>query len=344
MTHPLTLIGNEGSPYSRKMRAVLRYRRIPHVWMASQGPEYVAPPAVPVAMVPVLVWHEADGRMRESMIDSTPQIERLEREYTARSLRPDDPALALLAALVEDYADEWCTKFMFHYRWAHVDCDAWAREHLIRQINPASTDAAIAKFAGWFGPRQVGRLGVVGSNAATAPLIEAGYLRLLADLDHLLHQRLFLFGARPSAGDFGLHGQLSQLCLFDPAPARLARERAPRVVAWIERLEDLSGWSATPEQWLAREAVLPALAPLLASIGTSYVPFMLANAVARAAGQEQVACTVDGQPWQQKVFPYQAKCLQWLRESFGRLDVADREWLVQALRPSGCDALFTAVV
>lgn len=340
MNHPLTLIGNEGSPYSRKMRAVLRYRRIPHVWSASQGPEYVAPPAVPVAMVPVLVWHEADGRMRESMIDSTPQIERLEREHAARSLRPDDPALALLAALVEDYADEWCTKFMFHYRWALAENDAWAREHLIRQINPASTETAIAKFAAFFGPRQVGRLGVVGSNPGTAALIEAGYVRLLADLDHLLQQRLFLFGARPSAGDFGLYGQLSQLCLFDPVSARLARERAPRVVAWTERLEDLSGWAATPEQWLARDAVLPALTPLLNSIGASYVPFMLANAAARAAGQEQVHCSVDGQPWQQKVFPYQAKCLQWLREQFGRLGADDRRWVLETLQGSGCAALF----
>lgn len=340
MTHPLTIIGNEGSPYSRKMRAVLRYRNIPHRWMVSNGPEYVAPPKVPVEVIPVLVWHADDGAMRESMVDSTPQIARLEREYAGRSLRPADPALTLLASLIEDYGDEWCTKFMFHYRWADDPSIAWAREHLIRQINPASEAAAVDKFANWFAPRQIGRLGVVGSNEQTRAIIEGGYERLLAVLERFLNQRLFLFGQRPSAADFGVYGQLTQLCLFDPTSMRMARERAPRVVAWIERLEDLSGWRCEDSQWLPRDAALPALQPLLAEIGASYVPFMLANAAAKMAGQGEVECVILGRTWKQKVFPYQTKCLLWLREEFGRLNAEDQAWVREALRDSGCAALF----
>lgn len=340
--HPLTIIGNEGSPYSRKMRALLRYRRIPHRWVVQGGPEFQAPPPVPVAVIPVLVWHGADGAMREAMVDSTPQIRRLEREHAGRSVLHPDPALEFLSALVEDYADEWCTKFMFHFRWADPAGIAWAREHLIREINPAVPRAQLEQFARNFGDRQVGRRWVVGSNDATAPLIEAGYRRVLGLLEALIASRPFLFGDRPSAADFALHGQFVQLCHWDPRSRAIAQELAPRTVAWTQRLDDLSGWSERDEQWLPRAQVVAGLLPLLHEIGSTYAPFLLANAAAKAAGAEQFQCRIHDTIWRQKVFPYQVKCLNWLREHFASLGAADQAWVSETLAPTGCGVLLAA--
>jgi glutathione S-transferase len=116
---PLLLVGAFGSPYTRKMRALLRYRRIPFRFVLRGSSEDVGIPPVPVALIPVLVFPGRDGSPPEAAIDSTPLIRRLEAAFAERRVVPQDPALAFLDALVEDYADEWLTKAMFHYRWTY---------------------------------------------------------------------------------------------------------------------------------------------------------------------------------------------------------------------------------
>ena len=93
---PLTLVGGYGSPYSRKMRAVLRYRRIPFRWIMRGSADDVGIPPVPVALIPVLVFPGDNGAPDEAMIDSTFEIIRLEAVFKERSLIPPDPALAFL--------------------------------------------------------------------------------------------------------------------------------------------------------------------------------------------------------------------------------------------------------
>ena len=115
--HPLVLAGWYGSPYSWKMRAVLRYRQIPFRWVVRDS-KWDDIPDPPVRIVPVIVFPQPDGSYGEVTVDSSPQIMRLEAEFSGRSIVPTDPTLAFIDALIEDYADEWLTKAMYHYRWA----------------------------------------------------------------------------------------------------------------------------------------------------------------------------------------------------------------------------------
>jgi len=340
MKQPLTIVGAPGSPYSRKMRALLRYRRIPHVWVLNFSNESKELPKPRVQLLPVLVFPGADGRPAEASVDSTPLIRRLEREHAGRGVVPPDPVLAFLDALLEDYADEWLTKCMFHYRWAFEADAAYASQVLPRWSGIDRSDAEIAPLAEQFAKRQIGRLWVVGSNATTAPVIEASYRRLLALLDARLCEAPFVLGRRPAACDFGLFGQLTQLVHFDPTPMAIAREQSPRIAAWVDVVEDLSGLEVSSEDWLATGEIPDTLRALLGEVGRVYAPFLLANARALERGDERVECTIDERLWVQQPFPYQAKCLRALREGYTKLPAGERAAVDAALAGTGCEVLF----
>ncbi|MFZ0887450.1 MAG: glutathione S-transferase family protein [Candidatus Binataceae bacterium] len=337
----LKLVGGFGSPYSCKMRAVLRYRRIPFRWIMRGSAWDVGIPPVPVALIPVLVLPGDNGAPDTAMIDSTFQILRLESMFPERSVVPPDPALALLQSLIEDYADEWLTKPMFHYRWKYA-ADIDKASHVLPLERDVNLDPdALERAARFFADRQISRLPVVGSNQTTTPVIEASYRRLLKLLDsHLAAGHPFLMGARPGAGDFGLFGQLFQLTHFDPTPAAIAAEQAPRVVAWVSWMEDLSWLDADDGGWIGRSEIGPTLRAFFFEIGRVYAPFLLANAGALQSNAKTVECEIDGQNWVQQPFPYQRRCLKWLREARAALGAQDRGFVDEVLEGTGCEALF----
>ena len=102
MTDRYRLIGGAGSPYSMKIRALMRYRRIPFDWMLRNhvGDEvaHVKPPVIPI------LHNRQDDSYRN---DSTPLVSYLEEQVpTPRSVIPDDPCDAFLSYLIEDLAEE----------------------------------------------------------------------------------------------------------------------------------------------------------------------------------------------------------------------------------------------
>jgi len=339
-SNPLKIVGAPGSPYSRKLRAVLRYRRIPHRWVLRGTAADADTPKTPVSLIPVLVFPDPNGAPEEVGIDTTPLIRRLEGSEPGRNVLPDDPAMAFVALLLEDYADEWVTKMMFHYRWHYApDIDKAAKILPLWQRTNVS-DERVAPFSKMIAERQIERLWVVGSNETTTPVIEASYERLLSLLDAHLSEYPFVLGGRPSVADFAVYGQLTQLVLFDPTPAEVALSLAPRIHAWLEVVEDLSGLAIENEAWTARDDIPASLTALLAEVGRVYAPFLLGNAAALESGAEQVECTIDDRKWVQKPFPYQGKCLGWLRQDYASLSGEDRSAVDAILAGTGCEVLF----
>ncbi len=338
--HRVTIVGAVGSPYSRKLRAVLRYRRIAYSWVHQGSPEAAGLPRPRVELLPHLILQDEDGEA-VARTDTTPLIRELEGRFASgRSVIPDDPAMAFLDELIEDYADEWLTKCMFHYRWAFAPDVAKAGKILPRWYRSDQPDASLEAAGEAFSSRQVGRLAVVGSNEITASVIEDSYVRLLDILELHLREHRFVMGARPGVSDFGIFGQLSQLVGFDPTPAAIALDRASRVTAWVDLVEDLSGLEPTAAAWVTRDSAPSGFRAILAEAGRVYAPFLLANAAALEAGAGQVECEIDGRPWAQKPFPYQGKCLAWLRRDYDALAGDDRAVVAEFLRGTGLDSLF----
>jgi glutathione S-transferase len=339
LTTPLLMMGAPGSPYTRKMRAVLRYRRIPFNVIQQRSKEAAEQPQAKVPLLPTFYLPDETGAIVPTT-DSTPLIRRFERAFEGRSVIPQAPAAAFLDELLEDYADEWLTKCMFHYRWYHEADATKARQILPHWSMENMTDAEIAPVQKMIGDHQIGRLGVVGSNDVTATVIEESYRRFLVAFDAQLQESRFFFGNRPASSDFAIMGQLTCLALFDPTPSALTAKLAPRVYGWTELVEDLSGKEPTPDDWADMDSLPSSLRAMLQEVGHFHVPFLLANAEAIERKADQVETEIDGKPWIQKPFPYQRKCLNWLRESYTNLDVDARVSVDALLEGTGCEHLF----
>ncbi len=173
MNGELRLVGIGASPYTRKLRAALRFRRIPYRFVIMGSKEAEALPKRPLPLLPSLVLPGPDGEPAEAMSDTTPILERLDQEIPERPLRPTDPALRFLDLFLEDYGDEWLSKCMFHYRWANAADTKKASAYMpygqMIQMSREQGD----QFEKMIAERQISRIGVVGSNDITAPIIEA---------------------------------------------------------------------------------------------------------------------------------------------------------------------------
>lgn len=317
---PYRLIGGPGSPYSMKMRAALRYRQLPHRWIVptgyiNQGGELAR---TGKKTIPVLQYPE-DGSY---WADSTPLLYALEQRHPGqRSLVPDNPGHAFLSHLIDDFADELLIGALFNYRWGNAaDLEFCPRRQLAGWLGHMPTEA-FEKIVPVFRGRQVQKLqaGDYGSPSST-PLFEHIYFELLGAIEALVTESRFLFGSRPSLGEFGLYGQLSQLAI-DPTASALMKQRAPRAFQWVQDLDDASGIDG---EWADASALPVALNRVLQLIASFYLPVAQAHLNAFKNGEARTQAQCAGLSYEGVSNPYTARCHLLLKDEFARLSPADQ--------------------
>ncbi|MCB1643905.1 MAG: glutathione S-transferase N-terminal domain-containing protein [Pseudomonadales bacterium] len=341
LSEPLRLKGAPGSPYTRKMIAYMRYRHIRYEFFIGDPASSLGLPRPKVELLPTFYLPNERGEI-EAVVDSTPLIRRFETEFSGRETIPGNPVAAFLNYLIEDYADEWLTKAMFHYRWYYDDDIHKAGAILPRWRAIQASDEQLKGLSENIARRQIDRLYVVGSNDITAPVIEDSYLRFLDIMDKLIEKQGYVLGSRPASADFGIYAQMTQLSHFDPTPSAICLQRALRVYAWTDRVDDLSGHQVDDSQWADIPTLADNLRPFLTEIGKVYAPALLANAQAVMNGEKDFSTTIDGKPWSQPAFPYQAKCLMWIREAWQSLNEEHRSQVNEILAGTGADSLLQA--
>ena len=343
MNKKIKVFGAPASPYTQKMISILRYRHIAYEVFMGDVPgrlsrlEGIEPPK-PI-LLPTLLLEDESGKLKATT-DTTPIIRRFENEYPDRKLLPEDPALSFINYLLEDFGDEWVTKYMMHYRW-YFDKDADNASTILPLSDLAVNmpNEILRDAKKYVHDRQTGRLWVVGSNDTTADLIDSSYKRFLKLMDDHLSISKFLFGEKPSSADFAIYGQLTQLIGFDPTSREIAYDTALRLVSWQDVMADLSGHDVDNSHWTSLEESPTSLKEIMKEFGRMYVPALLANANAIMQGEETWEAEIDGSVWKQRAFPYQAKCLKWIKEEFDALNENDQSRVKTFLDGTGCEIL-----
>ena len=324
MSDVYKIFGAEMSPYSVKVRAYFRYKGVPHQWLSRRQHEDEFQKYARLPIVPLVVTPDGTG-----IQDSTPIMEKFDADFPEPSIHPDDPTLAFLSALIEEYGDEWGNKLMFHHRWFST-ADQLATAHVLARCGmPNAAWEEVDKAAEKIRERMVSRVHFTGSSPENAPLI-SGYLdRLLEILAPHLADRKYLFGARPAFADFGLGLEVYEMAL-DPTAGAIIRARTPEVLAWAYRMTEPRN-DGPFESW---DSLRPTLEPLLRDIGEYFLPWSTANAAALDAGDESFSVELGGKPYVQGPQKYHARSLKVLRERFAA--VTDKSALDPILEAGGC--------
>ena len=272
MTDKHILYGTEFSLYSGKARCYMRYKRIPFDEVLSSLSVYreTIIPKTGVRFIPVV--KTPDGHYLQ---DTSHIIDSLEQSFPERSVMPDTPCQRLAALLLELYGDEWLLMPAMHYRW-NFDNFPFIYDEFGRSLFPRWPGFVRRILGKRIGARFRGFLPMLGITDVNRNVLEDWYEKdFLPVLDRHFKDHDFLFGGRPSIGDFGLIGPLYAHLYRDPYPGNLMRRDAPHVAAWVERMIQPTDHYG---EWLADDDIAETLTPIFRRMFAEHWPVLTATA------------------------------------------------------------------
>jgi glutathione S-transferase len=344
-----TLYGWELSLYSGKARSYLRHRgvrfveRAPNAWhIFVTIPRRTGARAMPAIVDPHGIWVQ----------DTSAIIDHVEAREGAAPLNPTTPRQRLASYLLELWGDEFWLPVAMHMRWSHAENYALFRDDAGRQALPGFprlTQQALGAHLAGMMRAHLPKLGIAGHEA----LIDRWAAAQLDALDRHFAAHPYLFGSRPSYGDYGLMGPLYAHLGRDPWPRRHVIEPRVHLSAWLARMQRAL---VEPGAYVGDDAIADTLRPALRSVVDEMLPYLdatagaveaYAGAVPRPDGRAlrvprmlgRVAYPYAGATHQRCALPYGLWMLQRLRDMVAAMSPADSAQAIAWLRELGGAAL-----
>lgn len=343
------LYGAEASYFSGKVRAYLRFKQIPFAELPNTPANYrdVILPRVGWRVIPVVITPED-----ETLQDSSDIVDALELRFPEAPVYPATAKQRLAALLLEDYGDEWLKIPAMHYRWAkNYDfiIGEFGRMAAPELAGEAQREVAIAVSKPF-----AGALPYLGITPATEAAVEKSYEALLGELDRHFAAHEYLFGSRPSIGDFGLIGPLYAHLYRDPASGQLMKRIAPNAARWVERTmtpphpmggEFLAGDEVPATLMPVLERMMREMLPVLVSTARHFAQWVAEHPEART-GQEEIPraigahdFTLEGVAEKRAIFPFDLWMLQRPLDCLAAMGTEDRRRAAELLAEAGGEAL-----
>ena len=304
MTQTWTLYTMQNSPYSDKIRAFLKYKKLPvQEFLENAETRFsVLQARTGKTMVPVVITPSD-----EAMNDSTAIAAHVESIAADPPTRWKDPETDTVAMLLEDYADEWLVRIMLTSRWYHPADAAQNAAIIACGMTHGVPGLDFQRAAREFPPGIISTLPKMGATPENAEGWYAMLPRILGAFARALSRSLFLTGAAPHQADFAFYGQLNQI-RRDPTGSGWISAAPEPVRDWLDRMEAVFTGNLTPASCALDD--LDTLDELVEEMSSTYLRMQVANALAVDAGEKIVRMTLrDGFEFATAPAKYNAKLL-----------------------------------
>ncbi|MFN2378109.1 MAG: glutathione S-transferase family protein [Candidatus Binatia bacterium] len=275
MSKPWSFYAAPMSYFSAKVRPALQYKKIEfaEIWPTREVQKDIQA-RTGVRFIPVI---ETDTG--ELLQDSPRILERLEDLRPSPAIFPGDPAVRIVAELIQDFCDDVLVAQALHWRWSFPEQRQWVE---------ADWEGVFGTLATKLAAQMAGALPFVGVTDKTRAAAEQWFHDFLDILQAHFEESRYVLGDVITVADYALFGPMFAHFARDPVPARLVRERAPLVMAWIHEVSA----AGPPSPWARPPEVRETLAPLFKEIGRVFVPQVLAVG---AFVDEAVSSMPDGE-------------------------------------------------